>query len=373
MVKIYVDVAPGERRAAFVNGNPVIGEDFTPKGLRNVDNKLKVLDTSGFAHDRGRVYSGFFWSMKNRLASAEANLPVTEDATTAALLLLWEHALHYQVAAPSSENFVDAVLAGAEALIGADRLHADRSFLREAILAEADRRGMVTATFLKERRAQGAAAGDPSHLLFRPAGRRRFFSARHAREELAKDGRTAFGEPSVVATAAGEREYHPQLYVTKAGQHVRVVGSGLLVTRTAPPGMFFTPQTEIAQIVTDGMRDLSQEGAVDETVKVPANAALARLRNEMGEQAARTGKALAAQRRKPEEEADPYRTGKLARDAKALAAAHALVIKGGLAAPTLALLPGARTLAWRFAAGDIAGYVDAATGKVTLARNYIVN
>lgn len=359
--------------AALVNGNSVIGEDFTPKGLRNVDNKLTILTTSGFAHDRGRVYSGFFWSMKKLLESREAGLPATEDATTATIGLLWEHALHYQVGTPSSEDFVDAVLAGAEALINADRLHADRTFLRDAILDEANKRGMVTGTFLKERRAKGTASSDPLSFLARPSGNRRYLSAKHAREELAKDGRTEFGAPSVVATAAGEREYHPQVYITTSGQRVSVVGAGLLVTRIAPQGMFFTPQTEVTHINTEGMRDLSREGAVDETVKVAAGAAQMKLRNEMGEWAARIQQDLAAQRKKPESEAQPYRAGLLARDAKALAAALAIIAKGGLPAPSLALLPGAVTLAWRFDANDITGYVDAATGKVTLARNYIVN
>ena len=366
--------------AAIFHGNPVISEDswvFTGKkpgsGLRTVENKAKRRSIGSEAHERGLVYGGFFWSLYKRIEGIIKKSGKTEDASFVAVSLMWEHALHYRVAHPNTDQFVDAMLAGANALFNAEKVEIDPFALRDAILDEAFSRELIDATYVAARKTRDGTDLPDGFML---QGRKDFMlrSADDAKKELARDGRTDFDDPQVSWTAAGTHAFYQQVFITKDAERVEVLGNGLVVEKVNPKGMRFKRGGEFVHVFTDGVRNLSGQGSVNETVKCKATAAIESVRREIASRAKKAASKLSAEKAKPQgTNLQRLRIGMLSRDKKALAEAKELILEGFCNGPRLVLLPGAKSLSWRIRVKDIVGYVDAITGKATLVRNYIID
>ncbi len=366
--------------AAIINGNPVIGEDtwvFTGKkpgeGLRSVNNRAKRKGIGSEAHERGKVYGGFFWSLYRKIGKMSEGIGGKADAAEIMLALMWEHALHYSVAHPTTDKFVDAMLAGANALFNAERIPLDPFEVRDAILDEAFARELVDKRYVEERK-KADDAEIPEGFMFQRRSDASLRSAEDAIDVFKKDGKTEFKGPEVSWTASGLKEFHEQLYTTASGLKVEVIGSGVTVEKVRPKGMRFKRGGEFVHVFTEGVRDLSKPGAVDEAINLAEKAALSKLAAAVHSLEKKAAAELSATKKKRAagDEAR-MKTGLLHRDVAALKSAGAEFAPGGGKAARLVLLPGKSTLSWRFDAGEITGYVDAKSGKVTVVRSYLVD
>ena len=366
--------------AAIINGNPVIGEDtwvFTGKkpgeGLRSVNNRARRKKIGPEAHERGKVYGGFFWSLYRKIGRMAEHGAGRTDPAAIALSIMWEHALHYRVAHPTTEEFVDAMLAGANALFNAERIPLDPFEVRDAILDEALARELVDKAYVDERK-KAEDAEIPEGFMFQRSSDASLRSAEDAIDAFKKDGKTEFKGPEVSWTASGLKEFHEQLYTTASGRKVEVLGSGVTVEKLRPKGMRFKRGGEFVHVFTEGVRDLSKPGAVDEAINLAEKAALSKLAAAVHSLEKKAAAELSATKKKRAagDEAR-MKTGLLHRDVAALKSAGAEFAPGGGKAARLVLLPGKSTLSWRFDAGEITGYVDAKSGKVTVVRSYLVD
>lgn len=139
----------GDALAALRFDDAQISEDFTPfknrpeskdDGLRVVDNTITLAEAGQEEHKRGQVYSGFLWAVKKRLPLAG------RQAADEMLKIVFAHAYQYKTAKPSPRDFVDAVIAGAEALSAAGKLQVDLAKLKTIINEEATKRGFTVVT-----------------------------------------------------------------------------------------------------------------------------------------------------------------------------------------------------------------------------------
>jgi hypothetical protein len=118
-----------------------ISEDMGPAVkqacLRNVDNDLTLSKAGSECHDRGQVYGGYIWSLKEELVA----LGLTErDAANTALAMIIRHASFY-AGEVSSTVFTTAMAKAANAVLGSvlpkDKAKACLTFMRnEAIKRE---------------------------------------------------------------------------------------------------------------------------------------------------------------------------------------------------------------------------------------------
>lgn len=160
----------GDALAALYHDDPEISEDFPPargkpddptKGLRTVENDLTLKEVGEEVHSRGRVYGGFFWSIKkciyeDALAKEREGLDGAEPKLERKLMLsrwaadittqiLINHAIFYSSTEPDSEDFVRAVMTAVNAMAGSGRLpvQIDQEWLIDVVKAEAKERGMI--------------------------------------------------------------------------------------------------------------------------------------------------------------------------------------------------------------------------------------
>ena len=366
--------------AAIYHGNPVISEDswvFTGKpegeGLRTVENKAKRRSVGSDPHERGEVYGGFFWSLHNRIKALLAESRSAESPAYIAISLMWEHALHYRVAHPTTEQFVDAMLAGANALFNAETIALDPFDLRDAILDEALVRELVDKKYVAARKKK-EDTGIPETLMLQQNGEPAFRSVKDAEEGLADHGRISFLEPKITYTASGVHEFHQQIYTTSDGKAAEVIGNGFVVERVRPKGVRFKRGGEFRHAFTDGVRNLSGSSSIDETTSYREEAAFKRFAWMVSSMAKKKAASLAALKKKRiKSEKERLGLGMLARDRAALKYLRESISEGSRFDAGLVILPGAKNLSWRFNAGEIVGYVDAKSGKVTLVRNFIID
>lgn len=131
----YEDPEMSEDFAAYEKGT-----DNKTDGLRTAKNDLALKDVSTEEHDRGQVYAGFIWSVKERL---EGLGMTSREAADITLKLMFAHAFQYKTVKPKPGDFVDAVIAGAESLAAEQRMTIDLETLKTIITEEAKRRGFL--------------------------------------------------------------------------------------------------------------------------------------------------------------------------------------------------------------------------------------
>ncbi len=242
--------------AAFLHDDPEVSEDFPPavgkpesktSGLRTVANDLTLKDVSREVHDRGKVYGGFLWSIKEwiggrierelRLAGGgidprTVRAEAQGQAAQQALRILVNHGTFYSTNAPKPVDFVRAVLAGAEALyreqkppmafVPGTRIARAISWptLHDAIIAEAIRRKLIEKP--EDLQEKGAAIVRGSFDL------REILNG-----QVARDKRIHFAARPVHVSRGigGLREFYQEYLETPDGRIAKVVGAGLFVYR----------------------------------------------------------------------------------------------------------------------------------------------
>ena len=323
--------------AALHFGDPQMAEDFNiyktgrgyKGGLRSVKNTRTVSNlTSMEPHESGKMISGFWWSLYERIDGLLKKQNPDEYkknpanfgqmARNATLKLVLAHVGSYSVPSPDAPDFLEAVVRGAT----------DLNFIDA--LPELKKNNVTLMALLKEIKAEGKARGFDVPIWPMRSSKR--FHA---------DSGAKFGATMTITGAAGEKyAFKPQVYQTKFGQAL-VVGHGVIDRYGATDAR--------------GLRKFA-EGEVDETVDITREkayeTALATVGNELAALlASRTGEAeIPAASRK-----------------KMLGSARKAIQSSFSSGNSrLAILPGETGLVWLFDAGvaDIA--VDAKTGKAKL-------
>ena len=331
--------------AALHFGDPQMAEDFnfyknnrgSKLGLRTVKNTRTIANIKTMEeHEAGKIISGFWWSLYERLLSQlqNANKDAARDnpallgqmARNATLKLILAHAGSYAIPSPDAPDFLEAVSRGAT----------DLNFIDG--LPELKKNNVTLNTVLNEITAEGKARGLNTPIW--PMRQRQ-------RPRPCTGSRLTFGTAIRITGAGGDGVFfQPQLYATKNGPAV-VVGHGAIV------------RNGIAE--DKGLRAI-EPGAIDEAVDVSRgeafNTALSAIGKELAELlAARTDEAaIPASSRK--------KLLTIAR--KKLEAKHA-------SGAQLAILPDGKELVWLFDAGIANIAVDAKSGKVNILFRGIID
>lgn len=143
----------GDAVAALYFDDPEVSEDFVPnkgkpeskeEGLRTVNNDLTLKDVGSGVHDRGRVYGGFWWSIKKILSNPNGPFRLSSrEAADVTLRILINHSTHYFTKSPEPKDFVEAVLGGIESLARDGRLGVDKQMMWNVIINESKKRGLL--------------------------------------------------------------------------------------------------------------------------------------------------------------------------------------------------------------------------------------
>lgn len=174
------------------------------QGMREVNNDLTLESAGNEVHARGRVYGGFFWSLRTALADSAGEARLDERAAaTLTLKLALAHGFFYNTVRPRAQHFIEAVLGGVGMWAEQDRLEIAPDTLRALIVAEGVRRKMITAD-----EATQLLQPEPAPVSADPAlGSQWRFSPLHT-----------------VPFLGGRTEYHQlQLYTAQHG-HVDLLG-----------------------------------------------------------------------------------------------------------------------------------------------------
>ncbi len=362
--------------AAFIHHDPQIAEDsyvFTGNdreaGLRDISQFARFdRNTSSECHERGKIYGNFFWAVKERIA----DIPylTEQEAYETALKILWEHARHYPPGRVDREDFVNAILAGMEALAEAGRLPIDPNTLRAIILEEALARNIVTQTFVKAHRApQGGLA-----LSFSPAQEdgRTLKSAKDVITHFRRKGTALFGAGVESSTAAGERTVYPQLHRTRNDRMIPMLGQGFVENTVKPGGMLFVKANKAVGVTTKNVREIKRN-EIDERILVRAADGRGRILRHIRKALIQTRREIKTWSAKPLSSERWQNLSTLTRDEAVLSAVEAQLRRSRTLPSSLVIQPKARTLSHRFELGAITASMDAVTGEITLARNYFAD
>jgi hypothetical protein len=244
--------------SALIQDDPEVSEDFPPaigkpasktSGLRTVANDLTMTDVSSEVHDRGQVYGGFIWSIKEWMGKEfEKTLKISgggidprtarneasKQAAQQTMRLMVNHGSALATGSPEAVDFVRAMLVGAEALYKADQgigvydpsTHISKSVkltaIKQAIISEAIKRKMIKgADDLNKKGAR--IKRSPLNLSGIIA------------KQTKKDSRIHFArKPLHTSKGIGvTREFYQQFTETPGGLIAEVVGSGFFVYRNA--------------------------------------------------------------------------------------------------------------------------------------------
>lgn len=336
----------GDLLAALYYDDPELSEDFPPNlgrpesktdGLRIADNDLTLDDVGTEEHDRGRVYSGFFWSIKERLQDPEGPFKLTSrQASDLTLKLLFNHASNYDTSRPKPADFVKAVIKGAEGLAEAGKLGVDLEALKAALTTEAERRKLI----VQEPEPQPA----PALMSYEE------LSARYGRHiRFATEQKTVF--------YGGVQEIQQQMYKLSTGDYVDVVGSGIFVQKDA--------LGKTVSISTKDVRSI-KSGGIDETVRIDGGAALTIALGHAQKQLLDARNRLINFTGPVEELKDLQMEYRIAE-----AAVHYLTDKSpGVG---LVIIPGSDHLHYEIKVGLGIYYIDAQTGGASFKRDVLVN
>ena len=244
----------GDAVASLRHDNPVMSEDFvkalgrTPSkndGLRRVDNELTLDQVGGEVHDRGQVYAGFFWSLRNALGT---------DLT---FELLMNHAANYRTSLPKPSDFVDAVLKGAEALSQAGKLgDVPLEKIQMLVMAEAKKRHLIGVPVPPKKA--------PPYLSFEHAVSQAVSEFGGATGADATSV-VSFRKVSEVPYLGGVQTKYQQYYSSKYFGELPVLERGILLN--SDPN-----RKNVEASFQDGLQ--MQAGTVDETLKISLPQAL---------------------------------------------------------------------------------------------------
>lgn len=349
--------------AALFYNDPHMSEDFVPlkgrpenkdDGLRIVDHNLTLDDVTWEVHDRGRVYAGFFWSIKKMLedASGPFKLP-SQRAASLTLMIAMNHAANYKTSSPDPVDFVTAILSGTMALFAAKKLPVDKKMLAAVIIEEAMRRKLLTSS---------AGTNRPKN---------EFRSVEAVEQYLASLGSPVkFHKAHKVGFIGGTAEFYQQQVVTQKFGAIDFIGRGIWVHRDMQGNIVSVSVKDVLPVRAD---QVSGGGQIS-----TANAANLALENALKRRDAITSnlKRLGMARgRIPLEyisnlqmEAEISRT-----ELQNLQKVIHLLKSGNRVRPRLVFIDGGRTPAYEFKTGLSIFYVDSATGAVSRYKDVIVN
>lgn len=328
----------GDALAALRTDDPEMSEDFATAlgrapsktdGLRRVNNDLALTDVSEEVHDRGQVYAGFFWSVKNRLG-----LP-SRQAADLALKLLINHAANYRTSRPKPGDFVDAVLKGAKALNDSGNLGMPYEKIREIVLEEGRRRKILPPPL---------GGGDRVYVNM---------------SEALRDFGTAsvFEKNSEVPYLGGVQERYAQYYLSPTLGKIPVLSRGIFVHRK--------PAAMVPEISVQDARKFNA-GEVDETIRVSMDEARQKVMTNLLYKMW----VIRLERLRlpgyPTKAAELTRFQQVESQYRLLEEAKAAWDKNPQ--PTFVIYPGGTNLVYAFNLGAAHFYVDALTGNVDMHR-----
>lgn len=241
--------------AALYFNDPEMSEDFAvamgrqpspTDGLRNVDNNDVIDDKHTEEHDRGKVYGGFFWSIKKALTDPNGPFKLPERvASDLTLRILLEHGSHYQTSKPKTEDFVQAVYLAIESLKRSDTLPVDAAQLQMVVQMEAARRKLI-------KQPADIFNRDGIFYTMKEAGR---YAGTGSRFELIQ------GQENL----DGRQEIYQQQYMTSRGEPLDVIGGALFLQKDQLGLDMFVSVKDVRPL---------NKGDIDETIKISASEAI---------------------------------------------------------------------------------------------------
>lgn len=346
----------GDALTALLFDDPEMSEDFSTamgqspdkkKGLRTVDNSFTIGNTTTEVHDRGQVYAGFFWSLKKALSDPSGGFKLSSrQASDVTLRLLFEHAKVYQAASPSSKDFVQAVLAGVDALGKEEELGFDKDALKAVVVAEAGKRGMMK---------RGEQDTDSEAF------------ARSFEELRGKFGNNISFE-SVKKNQAGDGDVHEilqQRYKTARGFEADVVGGDAVVKKDE--------RGNILSISTKGLRPIGP-GEIDESVSISPARALSIAMGDAQKMKAKSSQWMMSLWGSRPKDFIKIFAG-LQMDYKIADTAIESLGKRGFDTikPGMAIIPNSNNLQYEIKVGLGIYYINAKTGEATFKKDVYVN
>ena len=236
----------GDATASLRYDDPEMSEDFAKAlgrppsktdGLRKVNQNLTLGEVGTEVHDRGQVYAGFFWSLREKLG---------QDQT---FKILGNHAANYRTSKPKPPDFVEAVLKGISALDRAGGLDSPREQVESLVREKALRRQILAKPTLPP--------NDPPYL-----------GVQHALKTAVKtfggEGVVRFRKISEAPYIGGVQEKYQQTYQSKNFGELSVLDCGILINKN--------PDKTVDASFRDALS--LQAGGVDETLRVSLSQAL---------------------------------------------------------------------------------------------------
>lgn len=346
----------GDSLAALYSDDPEMSEDFAAyegrpesktDGLRTSKNDFTLGDVSSEEHDRGQVYVGFFWSVKERIGELGLTSRQAADIT---LQLLFAHAYQYKTSKPTPSDFVGAVISGTESLAAAGKLGVDLEAVKSVITDEAKRRGFFDAAPPEQ---------DEGEV---------FDSIMGVEARFGNGGLIRF----VPDEENSAQRFYQQQYGTREHGYIDVISSGVVEQI----------QSNCSVVSAKDVRPISP-GEIDETVRIDLSMALGTA------QTSAMAALLDATRRKNALESvffkktlmgnSKYRSRLAAAQMDYRVAAAAVeqlghAAKGMMAAKApLVILPDSNELYYEIKAGLGMYYVNAKTGDISFERHVFVN
>jgi hypothetical protein len=324
------------------------GSDSKTAGLRTAKNELTLKDVGTEEHDRGQVYAGFFWSVREKI---EALGLTGREAADVTLELMFAHSFKYKTVKPKPRDFVDAMIAGAESLAAEGRLAVDIETAKTIITEEAKRRGFLDPVSADE---------EPEDI---------FANVTALEERFGGGGLLRF----VPDTENAEQRFYQEQYQTREHGYVEVVGSGA-VEQMGPTG----PVVSARDVRAIG------QGEIDETVNINISAAISSARTNAAMTLIQTEQRKSALEslgsRKSFMNDEDYRA-RLAAAQMDYRVAEAAVAELGhpgkrtIVPPQsrLVILPDSNELFYEIKAGLGMYYINAKTGDLNFERHVFVN
>lgn len=351
--------------SAFITLDPEMSEDFPAaigktddkgKGLRTVINEKIISPDVTEVHDRGEVYAGFFWALKDKI---EKEGKTAAGAADIMIRVMMNHAYFYETTKPEPRDFVRAVLAGVQALdrgrdgTGTGQLGVELSKFREFVITESVKRRMIkSAADLEDKpsppdKPEYPRSGDSEPLA-----------------ALAAEPKIKF-EPTETTSGIGvRREFHQEVYVTKSGEPARIIGGGKVVIYDGR-GRVIKESYRDAKVPNDGFGIRGVR--FNEAVTLNEADAFVELKRAVQIEFERAERALVVVRRKPIRSFKDLRAlKKVEKDYRVALVARDRIKADAVGAPELVILPGENNLSYEFKLGLSLFYVSAVKkGAVT--------
>ncbi|HPQ80325.1 MAG TPA: hypothetical protein PLZ86_01185 [bacterium] len=342
----------GDALAALYANDPEVSEDFVPalgdpadkgKGLRTLENSLRLKDVGNEVHDRGQVYGGFWWSVKKRI---EGSFGISgRKAADITIKMLVNHGSFYRTTKPKPADFVKAVVAGTLALKEeGGKLGVPFEELKAQIVKEAIARGLI-------RKASEAEGKIKKKKVLMGAGQ-------IVDSVAATSSRLSFTSMGIVKAIGGSREDYQQWYSTADGQKVRVVGGGMTIYRNA-----MGRETDSS---TDDVRSI-KFGEIIEQRNIEAYDALKLVQRKASRELLRvTQQKASLEKLAVKSRADRENLKQMQMEYRVALAATEKAAKLEKSGVSLVLLPGEKELSYEFKMGLSLYYVNSRTGRVRI-------